>query len=473
MKEYGYLLGGEWITSGEKLHVENPCSGEPVADVCLADEGAYEKAIEVAQSAAPGLAGLSSYKKYEILNKAAEAVRGRSDELAEMITLEGGKVLKHSKGEVSRCADTLTIAAEEARRIGGEVISLDWLKNSDRRWGITRRFPVGPVLGITPFNFPLNLVAHKVGPAIAAGCTIVIKPASATPVTALLLGEILYSCGLPAGVLSVLPSRAEVAQKYVADERFKKLSFTGSAEVGWKLKSLAGKKRVTLELGGNAAAVVHEDAGIGKAVPRCVFGAFYHAGQVCIHLQRIYVHESRFGKFVELFLEQAKKLIVGDPFKSETDIGPMIEEAAAQRAGRRVRDALEAGAKLVLGNRREGSFFYPTVLTGTSADMEVVREEIFAPVVVVEKYQDFDEALSYVNHSRYGLQAGVFANDISLINKAFETLEVGGVIVGDVPTYRIDHMPYGGEKDSGFGREGLRYAIDEMTQLRLLVVKTD
>jgi glyceraldehyde-3-phosphate dehydrogenase (NADP+) len=473
MKTYGYLLGGEEIAGGEKLEVRSPYSGETVAEVHLADEAAYEKAIEKAQRASPALARLSSCERYEILTRAAHAVRERAGELVRMIALEGGKVVKLAEGEVARCANTLTVAAEETKRIGGEVLRLDWVKNADRRWGLTKRFPVGPVLGITPFNFPLNLVAHKVAPAIAAGCAIVIKPASATPVSALSLGEILYSCGLPAGALSVLPARAAVAEKFAGDERFRMLSFTGSAAVGWKLKTLAGKKRVTLELGGNAAVIVHHDADIAKAPPRCVFGAFAHAGQVCIHLQRIYVHESVFEEFVKNFLEHTAKLTVGDPLERETDIGPMIEAEAAWRANGWVNEAISAGAQALAGNRLDGNFVCPTVLTNTSRDMKVVSEEVFAPVVVIERYGDFDEALSRVNDSRYGLQAGVFTKNLSLANRAFETLEVGGVIVGDIPTWRVDHMPYGGEKDSGFGREGLKWAIEEMTRLRLLVIKPD
>ena len=473
MKTYGYLLGGEEIASGEKLEVRSPYSGEAVAEVHLADEAVFEKAILKAQGAAPALAKLSSYDRYAILSKAACEVTKRADEIAKMIALEGGKVIKLARGEVARCANTLTVAAEEAKRIGGEVLSLDWVKNADRRWGLTRRFPVGLVLGITPFNFPLNLVAHKVGPAVAAGCPIVIKPASAAPVSALLLGEILYSCGLPKGALSVLPSKSGVAQKFAGDERFEMLSFTGSAAVGWRLKAKAGRKRVTLELGGNAAAIVHHDADLARAAPRCVFGAFAHAGQVCIHLQRIYVHRQVFDEFMKDFLERTEKQVVGDPIDSKTDVGPMIEPEAALRAKEWIDGALNAGAQALAGNRLDGNFVYPTVLTNTRPDMKVVSEEVFAPVVVIEPYSDFDEALSRVNDSRYGLQAGIFTKDLTLVNRAFERLEVGGVIAGDIPTWRVDHMPYGGEKDSGSGREGLRWAIEEMTRLRLLVIKSE
>lgn len=473
MKTYGYLLGGEEIAEGEKLEVKSPYSGEVVAEVHLGDEAAYEKALSRAQAAAPALAKLSSFERHSILAKAAREITRRTEELARMIALEGGKVIKLAEGEVARCANTLTVAAEEAKRIGGDVLSLDWVKNADRRWGLTRRFPLGPVFGITPFNFPLNLVAHKVAPAIAAGCPIVVKPASATPVSALLLGEILYSCGLPRGALSVLPSRSALAEKFVSDDRFRMLSFTGSAAVGWNLRTLAGKKRVTLELGGNAAAIVHHDSNLKKALPRCVFGAFAHAGQVCIHLQRIYVHKSVFDAFVGDFLKRTEKLVVGDPLDRNTDVGPMIDATAAWRAKEWVDEALSAGAQVLAGNRIDGNFVFPTVLTNTRGEMKVVSEEVFAPVVVIEPYTDFDEALARVNNSRYGLQAGVFTKDLSLANRAFETLEVGGVIIGDIPTWRVDHMPYGGEKDSGAGREGLKYAIEEMTQLRLLVIKPD
>jgi acyl-CoA reductase-like NAD-dependent aldehyde dehydrogenase len=444
-----------------------------VAFICLAGEQVYEKAIRKAQDATSALARLSSYDRYEILSRAAEHVAKRSNELAGTIALEGGKVIRLAEGEVARCVNTLTVAAEEAKRVGGEVFSLDWVKNADRRWGLTKRFPIGPILGITPFNFPLNLVAHKVAPAIAAGCPIILKPASATPISALLLGEILYSCGLPGGSLSVLPSKSSVAQVYIPDERFRMLSFTGSAAVGWRLKSLAGKKRVTLELGGNAAAIVHTDADLKKALPRCVFGAFAHAGQVCIHLQRIYVHENLFGEFVKEFLKRTEALVVGDPLDTKTNVGPMIEPEEVLRAKEWIDEALRSGAQVLAGNTINGNFLQPTVLTNTTREMKVVSDEVFAPVVVIEKYAGFDEALDRVNDTRYGLQAGVFTKDISLVNRAFEALEVGGVIVGDIPTWRVDHMPYGGEKDSGLGREGVRYAIEEMMQLRLLAIKPD
>jgi glyceraldehyde-3-phosphate dehydrogenase (NADP+) len=472
LKIYGYLLGGAVTTEGNKLDVKSPYSGDIVAEVHLADEAAFEKAINLARKATPALSRLSSYDKYEILSRAAHEIVARTAELAKMIALEGGKTIKLAEGEVARCANTLTVAAEEAKRISGEVLRLDWVKNADRRWGLTKRFPIGPVLGITPFNFPLNLVAHKVAPAISAGCPIVIKPASATPVSALTLGGILYSCGLPEGALSVLPAKSSIAQKYVSDDRFKMLSFTGSAAVGWKLKTKAGKKRVTLELGGNAAAIVHHDTDLAKSVPRCVFGAFAHAGQVCIHLQRIYAHESVFEQFIKDFLKHLQSLVIGDPLEYKTDIGPMIDKQSAKRAKEWIDEAIESGAKLLAGNILDGNFLSPTVLTKTNNKMKVVSEEIFAPVVVIEQYTDFEDALSMVNDSRYGLQAGVFTRDLTLTDKAFETLEVGGVVVNDIPTWRVDHMPYGGEKDSGIGREGLKYAIEEMTQLRLLVIKS-
>ena len=471
MKTYGYLLGGEERFTGDTMQVKNPYSGESVAEAHLADDTTWEKAIREAIEAAPILAELSSYERYAILSKAAQSLQERADEFARTIALEGGKAIRLAEGEVARCANTLTVASEEAKRIEGEALSLDWMKNADRRWGLTKRFPVGPILGITPFNFPLNLVAHKAAPAIAAGCPIIIKPASATPISALMLGELLYASGLPHGALSVLPSKSATAERYAADNRFRMLSFTGSAAVGWKLKQLAGKKRTTLELGGNAAAIVHCDADVARALPRCVFGAFAHAGQVCIHTQRVYVHESIFEEFTGSFVEKTRRLSMGDPLERKTDVGPMIEAAAARRAKEWVDEAISGGARLLAGGETQGNFLQPTVLTGTQRNMKVVCEEVFAPVAVIEPYCDFDEAIERVNDSRYGLQAGVFTKDLSLAHRAFEAIEAGGVIVGDVPTWRVDHMPYGGEKDSGFGREGLRWAIEEMTQLRLLVVK--
>jgi glyceraldehyde-3-phosphate dehydrogenase (NADP+) len=344
------------------------------------------------------------------------------------------------------------------------------MAGSENRWALIRRFPIGPILGITPFNFPLNLVAHKVAPALAAGNPIIIKPAPQTPLSALALGEMVVRAGWPRGGISVLPCAHEVVGELLRDERIRMLSFTGSAEVGWRLKAQVPKKRVTLELGGNAAVLVHEDADLEYAARRAVYGGFAYAGQTCISVQRILVHEAVSEPFLTRLLEGVRDLVVGDPKEETTDVGPMISEAAAERAEQWIREAVAAGARVLVGGERQGAFLMPTVLADAPPETKVWSEEVFAPVVVVNRYADFEEALRQVNASRYGLQAGLFTRDVRRIFRAYEVLEVGGLIVNDVPTYRADHMPYGGVKDSGFGREGVRAAIEEMTEARLLAL---
>jgi glyceraldehyde-3-phosphate dehydrogenase (NADP+) len=400
----------------------------------------------------------------------ASELTARKEELAELITLEAGKPIRDARTEVTRAITTFTVAAEEAKRMGGELLPLDWLSGSENRWAIVRRFPIGPILGITPFNFPLNLVAHKVAPALASGNPIIIKPAPQTPLSALRLGEIVQQAGWPESGLSVLPCSNDVAGQMLADERIRMLSFTGSAEVGWMLKARVPKKKVVLELGGNAAVIVHEDADLDYAARRSVQGGFGYAGQTCISVQRIYVHESVAEPFLTRVLDGVRNLIVGDPREETTDVGPMISVTAAERAERWIREAVEAGAKVLVGGERSGAFLMPTVLTDVTPEMKVSCEEVFAPVVVVSRYADFEEAIRQVNASRYGLQAGVFTRDVKRIFRAYEAIDVGGLIINDVPTYRADHMPYGGVKESGFGREGVRYAIEEMTEPRVLVM---
>jgi glyceraldehyde-3-phosphate dehydrogenase (NADP+) len=383
---------------------------------------------------------------------------------------EAGKPVKAARTEVDRAIFTFTVAAEESTRIHGEYLSLDWQEYTAGRWGIVRRFPLGPVAGITPFNFPLNLVAHKVAPAIAAGCPLVLKPAPQTPLTALMLAEAVQEAGWPDGALNVLPLSNEDAELLVSDERIKLISFTGSAAVGWDIKRRAGKKKVLLELGGNAGVIVHSDADLEHAAGRCVAGGFAYAGQSCISVQRILVERPVLGRFTELLLAGVAKLKTGDPLDESADLGPLIRESDAIRATQWVEEAVRTGARLLCGGHRKGSVMEPTVLTGTRPDMKVNCQEIFAPVVTVEAYDSFDEALRQINHSAYGLQAGIFTRDVKRLFTAFDELEVGALIAGDVPTFRIDHMPYGGVKDSGLGREGLRYAIEEMTEPRLLVM---
>ena len=413
---------------------------------------------------------LPSWRRAEILRKTAEGLLRRQEELARTITEENAKPIRLSRAEVERAALTFTAAAEEAKRIGGEILPLDLTPAGEGRIGIVRRMPLGPILGIAPFNFPLNLVAHKVAPAIAAGNSIVLKPASATVRIALQLGEILLEAGMTPGMVNVLPCPGALADRMVADERFKLVTFTGSPVVGWALKAKAGRKRVTLELGGNAAVIVHEDADVPLAAERCTAGGFAYAGQVCISVQRIYLHERIADEFTARLLERTSKLVVGDPMDEKTDLGPMIDEAAAARAEAWIEEALAGGAKRLCGGRRNGRLLPATVLEGVPRTSKLHGAEAFAPIVNLYRYRDFDEALREVNDSAFGLQAGVFTRDVGRLLRAHRDLEVGAVLANEVPSWRLDTMPYGGEKESGFGREGVKYAIEEMTQLRLLAL---
>jgi acyl-CoA reductase-like NAD-dependent aldehyde dehydrogenase len=470
VKEYPFLVGGERRFSAERVEIRSPYDQQVVGVVSYASARDVEEAIARAASAFETTRRLPSYARAEVCRRVASELTARKEELAELITLEAGKPIRDARTEVTRAITTFTVAAEEAKRMGGELLPLDWLSGSENRWAIVRRFPIGPILGITPFNFPLNLVAHKVAPALASGNPIIIKPAPQTPLSALRLGEIVHHAGWPDGGISVLPCSNDVAGQMLADERIRMLSFTGSAEVGWMLKARVPKKKVVLELGGNAAVIVHEDADLDYAARRSVQGGFGYAGQTCISVQRIYVHESVAEPFLTRVLDGVRNLIVGDPREETTDVGPMISVTAAERAERWIREAVEAGAKVLVGGERSGAFLMPTVLTDVTPEMKVSCEEVFAPVVVVSRYADFEEAIRQVNASRYGLQAGVFTRDVKRIFRAYEAIDVGGLIINDVPTYRADHMPYGGVKESGFGREGVRYAIEEMTEPRVLVM---
>jgi glyceraldehyde-3-phosphate dehydrogenase (NADP+) len=386
------------------------------------------------------------------------------------MTREIGKLTADSVLEVDRTALAFRIAAEEAERMTGELIPLDLMATSKGRVGITRRVPIGPVAGISPFNLPLGLSVHKLAPAIASGCTIVLKPPSAAPLSVLAMTEVIDSVGLPKGAVSVLPMTREMGDRMVQDERFKLLSFTGSPSVGWKMKERAGKKKVVLELGGNAGVIVDESADLDYAVKRCVAGAYKFAGQLCISIQRVFLHESVRDAFMERFVAAVERLRVGDPSEPGVDVGPMIDLGAAERTQRWVDEAVAMGGKVLVGGKADGGFFQPTVLENVPVNAEVCSNEAFAPLVVVFTFSDFDDALRQVNDSRFGLQAGVFTNDLAHAWHAFNELEVGGVIINDIPTYRIDHMPYGGVKDSGLGREGIRYAMEDMTELRLMVI---
>jgi len=467
---YPLLIGGTWEQSNEVMDVINPYSNQSIARVCRALPEHAERALHAAHKARPVMASLPSHQKAEILHKVAETILAKREELAKTITLENGKPIQESRGEVDRAALSFRIASEEASRIGGEFISLDRNKVSEGRWGITRRFPCGPVFGITPFNFPLNLVVHKIAPAIAAGNPILLKPASKTPLSALMLGEIILDSGIPKGCLSVLPCGSKIAEKIITDERIKVLSFTGGASVGWQLKKLANEKRVLLELGGNAGVVIDRECDLEYAIARCVTGSFSYAGQVCISVQRVYVHRDIFDDFVEKFTQKVRGLKMGDPLDESNHLGPMIDEENLARVELWVNEARAAGAKIIAGGKRENNFYEPTVILDTTPQMKVSCMEVFAPVVTITKIDDFKDGLDAVNESVYGLQAGVFTNNLKNAFLAFEVLEVGGVIVNDVPAYRVDHMPYGGVKMSGFGREGLKYAIEEMTEIRLMAL---
>ncbi len=469
-RTFGYFLDGNWSSNGREAVVSSPYDRSPVAVVTEAGRDAIEQAIASALRSFQVTRRLSSFQRSDILQKIADALRAQREQFARTICQEAGKPIKTARIEVDRGIYTFQVAAEEASRIYGEYIPLDTIESSAGRWGTVRRFPLGPVFAITPFNFPINLVAHKIAPAIAAGCPIILKPAPQTPVTALMLAEIVHDCGWPDGALAVMPLSNDDAALLVADERIKLLTFTGSAAVGWKLKAEAGKKRVTLELGGNAGVIVHSDADLAYAAQRCVVGGFSYAGQTCISVQRILVQRSVSAEFTRLLVEGVRKLKVGDPMDEATDVPPLIREQDAIRAVEWIDEAVNGGATLLCGGKRHGSVVEPAVLTNTRPEMRVNCAEIFAPVVTVEPYDDFADAVRNINDSPYGLQAGVMTNDARLIQAAFEELEVGGVIVGDVPSFRVDQMPYGGVKDSGLGREGLRYSIEDMTERKLLVM---
>jgi acyl-CoA reductase-like NAD-dependent aldehyde dehydrogenase len=412
------------------------------------------------------------YERKAVLEHCVKRFRERFEELAMALCIEAGKPIKDSRGEVTRLIDTFTVAAEEATRFGGEVLNLQISERAKGYRGMTQRVPIGPCSLIAPFNFPLNLAAHKIAPAIAAGCTWVLKPASKTPIGAILIGEILAETSLPKGSFSILPVHRDGADLFTTDERFKLLSFTGSPGVGWDLKARAGKKKVVLELGGNAACVVDRDANLETAVPRIVFGAFYQSGQSCISVQRIVVHASIYEAFRERFVAAVKALKAGDPREETTFLGPMISEGEAKRLHGWILEAKERGAKVLCGGDRVGSMLEATVVEGTPRDAALYREEAFGPVALLSSFETMDEALKEVNDSQFGLQAGLFTNDLQVAMRAWDELDVGGVLVNEVPSFRVDNMPYGGVKESGLGREGIRYAMEDMTEIRILVIKT-
>lgn len=464
------LVAGRWVETTTASPIRNSYNQEVLAEVCLAGEAEVEEAIRAAVSAFAVGRKLPAHVRSAALQKIAGEVTTRKEVFSRCLSAESGKPITDARREVGRAITTFTIAAEEAKRIPGEIIPLDITPGTDHHVGLSRRVPIGPILGITPFNFPLNLVAHKVAPALAVGNPIVLKPAPQTPLTSLMLGEVILQAGLPAGMVSILPCANAVAERMVMDERFKMISFTGSAAVGWMLKGKAGKKRVVLELGGNAGVIIEPDADLDHAADRCAVGGYVYSGQTCISVQRIYAHESVYQTFLNKLVQRVGALKPGNPADDSTVIGPLIDEGAAKRVEAWVNEAVASGAKLRVGGKRKGSVVEATVLTDVTPEMKVSCQEVFGPVVTVSPYVKFDDALAGINDSPYGLQAGVFTKDLKKAFQAFRDLEVGTVLINEIPTFRADHMPYGGVKDSGLGREGLRYAIDEMTEIKLLVL---
>ncbi|MES2222076.1 MAG: aldehyde dehydrogenase family protein [Acidobacteriota bacterium] len=468
----GWIVGGTEHRSGARMEVHAPYDQSLIAHVWQATWADAQHAVETAVAGFARISTFGSWERQNILTAVAARLQSEHESFARVIMREAGKPILAARAEVDRAILTFRVAAEESTRMGGEVLPLDLIPSSAGRWGLSRRFPSGPVLAITPFNFPLNLVAHKLAPAIACGCPVILKPAPQTPCSSWLLVRAILDAGWPAEALAFLPLSNEDTSRLVAeDDRIRVVSFTGSARVGWELKSLAKKKRVLLELGGNAAVIVHHDwQDLEGAAQSVVKGGFGYSGQSCISVQRVYVQQSIFKAFCDAVLRQVQNLKVGDPALDSTDVGPLIRESDAVRVESWINEAIRGGATLLGGGTREGSVVRPTVLTGTGSPMKVSDEEIFGPVITIEPYLEFSHALAAVNDSKYGLQAGLLTRDAGLIQEAYRALQIGALIVGDAPTWRLDSMPYGGVKDSGEGREGVRYAMQEMTEPRLLVM---
>lgn len=473
MEKYKIYVAGKFRETADELPVTNPYNGNVIATTWLAGTEELEEAITAGRSAEKALAEMPVYRKYEMLAFISEALQKDHERLARVLAMESGKPLRYAIGEVKRAVQTFRVAAEESKRLPGEYLSLDWTAPGEGKEGWVKYFPVGLMAGISPFNFPLNLAVHKIAPALAAGNPVILKPARSTPLMVLELARIIDQLDLPEGAVSILPMDRNAGDRMVTDPRIRMLSFTGSPEVGWDMKQRAGKKKVLLELGGNAGVIVTESANLQQAVQRCLIGGFAYSGQVCIHAQRIFVEESVFEAFAEAFVQGVKNLKYGDPLDPETEISVMIDRENADRVDAWVQESVEHGAKILTGGKKRETWFEPTVLTRTHSEMKVCALEVFGPVVTLEKFTSFRDAIKAVNHSRYGLQAGVFTNRIDQMNEAFNNLEVGGVIINDVPIFRVDHMPYGGIKDSGFGREGVKYSIREMMEPRLLVKNKD
>jgi acyl-CoA reductase-like NAD-dependent aldehyde dehydrogenase len=467
---YGLFIDNQYVDKGEPKLVISPWNGEVVAEVRRGSPKNMSGAIDSAEKAFNETRNLPTYRRREILGNVAQEISDRAEELATILAREAAKPIKGARTEVSRAVSTFTIASEECSRLDSEILPLDITAAAGDRLGLVRRFPLGVIGGISPFNFPLNLVAHKVAPAIASGNTIVVKPASATPISALMLAEIVAHAGALPGTMNVVPCSPAAADPLATDPRVKMITFTGSDVVGWGLKDRCGKKKIALELGGNAAMIVEPDADLDWAITRALIGGYAYAGQVCISIQRIFVQRDIFDTFLEQLVMGVEDLTLGDPLDEDTDYSAMIDEGSAIQSAQRINEAQKAGGKLLVGGQRDGNRLTAAVLTNVPPDQEIVCEEAFAPLTVVESYDTFEEALDRANDSRFGLQAGVFTNDINRAMMAFNRLQVGGVILNDFPTYRVDSFPYGGVKDSGFGREGVRYAMEEMTERKVLVV---
>jgi acyl-CoA reductase-like NAD-dependent aldehyde dehydrogenase len=471
-QRWPYYLANRPRQPNSDLAVVDKFTDKVISHVALADKCALDEAIAAAAAAAVPMRRLAPWQRKAALKHLLDRCSERRDELADVLVVEAGKPIQFAKAEVARLLDTIEHAAEESTRILGEVLPLDTTERGAGYRGMWQRVPVGPCGFITPWNFPLNLVAHKIAPAIACGCPFVLKPASYTPISALILGEILAETDLPVGAFSILPMRSADAAALAEDERLKKLSFTGSASVGWDLRDRARKKHVTLELGGNAAVIIDRDADVDDAIKRCLFGGYYQSGQSCISVQRIYVHRDVYDSFRDKFVEAVRGLVVGNPRDAKTFVGPIISEEDAIRIEHSIKNSVAQGGRLLCGGGRKGRMVEPAVLEGVPQDADASCEEIFGPVTLLYPFIDFDQALAAVNDSHYGLQAGVFTRDIGKIQKAWDELDVGGVMINEVPSWRADQMPYGGSKDGGLGREGIRWAIESMTDVRLLVIRT-
>lgn len=469
INNYQIYSAGHFITTSKTLEVKNPFDGSIVATTYLADKAILNEAIEKALAVQKEFKNLSSLKKYSILKQISETINAKREDLAKILSLESAKPLKYALAEIDRSAQTFLIAAEESKRIPKEYLSLDWTPAGEGKQGIVNYFPIGLVAGIAPFNFPMNLAVHKIAPAIATGCPIILKPSSSTPLSCLELAKIIDETELPKGAVSILPMSRETGNLLVTDERFKLLSFTGSPDIGWKMKSECGKKKIVLELGGNAATIISSSTDLKDALPKCLMGAFAYSGQICIHAQRFIVHSSIYQTFVEELKALTLQLKKGDPLNTLTDVSNMIDEANAKRIEDWVNEAIQQGAQLICGGKRAGSYYEPTILVNCDHTMKVYAEEVFGPVICINSYETIENAIDQVNNTRFGLQCGVFTNDINELETCFKLLEVGGVIHNHVPTLRFDQMPYGGVKDSGLGREGVKYAMLDMLEPKVLV----